>query len=403
MNRSKDALCLLLTLMLVCSAAFAEEPLTETQTDSSVSSDASSSSTGGETPSTTEGEPTGSTEGETGESTEGESKEPTDPTEPTNPTDPTDPTAPTDPTEPEDPNAFYIFIGGTSQKGENENVWKIFYQSTEDLITFSWTAMDAAVYEIKITDGTEADLYTVQMTETTLSLPASTFAESTYVLNVIAYDGSENPVQLASAGITFALVQGQPTPDDGGKGFPSGDGHRGGSFPSGGMPDGMGEEEQGLKVTPGEALTNSHTSGTKSMTAFDAVEVVIPEETETVLTLNGTELDVTLDDVQSAFSVTEEEKTLVLTPVNGGEKWSVNALSLKRLKNSGIETIRLVLGEMAIDVDTTWQPQGTIYAKLSAEGYVSKDYTLIVTADRITVRIENQIYIMNENNELVGE
>lgn len=414
MKRSRVVLCLLLALMFIYSAAFAEETLTpDAPTGTNIS---------------TEGEPSGAAEGdtqdqmeeETQDSAEEETQEPTeeetqdqteeetqDPTreETQEPTDgePQDPTEDETQDPAEEPTAFYIFISNTTQKSENENVRKIFYQTATDSLSFSWTALEeAASYEVKIMDAADTELYLSQMTETSLSLPLATFAEcsSTYVLTVTAYSSAETPVQLASAGITFVLVQGQPKPD-GGKGSPTGGGggHRGG----GGKPDGMGDEEDVSKVTPGEALTSGHTSGTRTMTAFDALEVVVPEEAETVLTIDDTELAVTLDDGQSAFYAAEEENTLVLTPVSDGEKWSVNALALKQLSRSGIVAIRLLLGDTAIDMSTDWQPQGTIYAKLSAAGYVSKDYTLIVTADGIIVHIENQSYTMNSNNELVGE
>ncbi len=414
MKRSRAVFCLMLALMLVCSAAFAEETLmTDAPTGTNISMEV-------EPPGETEGETQNLPVEETQEPAEGETQEPTkeetqEPTEEETQKpmeeetqDPKeektqDPTKEEKQDPAEEPTAFYIFISNTTQKGENENVRKIFYQTAADSLSFSWTALEeAASYEVKIIDAADTELYLSQMTETALSLPLTIFAEcsSTYVLTVTAYSGAETPARLASAGITFVLVQGQPKSDDG-KGSPTGGGggHRGG----GKMPDGMGEEEDGSKVTPGEALTNGHTSGTKTMTAFDALEVVVPEEAETVLTLDGTELDVTLDDGQSAFRAAAEENTLVLTPVSDGEKWSVNALALKRLNRSGITAIRLLLGDTAIDMSTDWQPQGTIYAKLSAAGYVSKDYTLIVTTDGIIVNIENQSYTMNNNNELVGE
>ncbi len=406
MKKNRTVFCLLLALMFIYSAAFAEETLTP---DAPMGTNIS-----------TEGEPSGATEGdtqdqmeeETQDSAEEETQEPTeeetqDPTmeETQEPTDgePQDPTKEETKDPAEELTAFYIFISNTTQKGENENVRKIFYQTAADSLSFSWTALkEAANYEVTIIDAADTELYLSQMTETALSLPLTIFAEcsSTYVLTVTAYSGAETPARLASAGITFVLVQGQPKSDDG-KGSPTGGGggHRGG----GKMPNGMGEEEDGSKVTPGEALTNGHASGTKTMTAFDALEVVVPEEAETVLTLDGTELDVTLDDGQSAFRAAAEENTLVLTPVSDGAKWSVNALALKRLNRSGVTAIRLLLGDTAIDMSTDWQPQGTIHAKLSAAGYVSKDYTLIVTTDGIIVNIENQSYTMNNNNELVGE
>ena len=61
-----------------------------------------------------------------------------------------------------------------------------------------------------------------------------------------------------------------------------------------------------------------------------------------------------------------------------------------------------MLGEKAADIPTDWQLQGAVYARLSMAGYVSKDYTLHVTADGLMVSIGEQSYRINEKNELVG-
>jgi len=287
-----------------------------------------------------------------------------------------------------------------------EKVWQISYQLPEDEIKFSWQAVDGAVvYAVTIADSKNNQIHASQETEATVSLPASVFGEDTYTMTVAAYaDQAQIPEgELVLQGeMMFVLVQGQFGPGGFPGGFPGGSFPSGGGFPDGNMQGGMMPEEQGLRITPGEALTSDHASGSKNMRAHGAVEVVPSTAEMTVLTLDGTALSVTLDDQQSAFGAAKEENVLVLTPAGEGGKWSVNAYALKVLNRSGIEAVRLMLGETAVELSTSWQPQGMVYAKLSAAGYVSKDYTLIVTQNDLVVTVEDQSYRINENNELVG-
>ena len=169
------------------------------------------------------------------------------------------------------------------------------------------------------------------------------------------------------------------------------------------MPGESVQQEQGFRVTPGEALTDSHASGTKSMRAYGTVNVILTGEPMTILTLDDTTLSIALDDQQNSFYAALQENVLVLTPVaEEGEEWTVNAFALKVLKKSGVDAMRLTLGEKAVEIPTDWQMQGTVYARLSMAGYVSKDYTLHVTADSLLVSVGEQSYRISENNELVG-
>lgn len=164
----------------------------------------------------------------------------------------------------------------------------------------------------------------------------------------------------------------------------------------------MPEEEQGFRVTPGEALTSSHTSGSKDMQLYGTVETNALEGSMSILVLDDVQLDIALDDQNSSFFAVCEEDTLILTPESEGNVWSVNALALKTLSRSGIECIRLMFGEEAVELSTHWNLQGSEYAHLCAEGYVSKDYTLTITGEQTLVAVANEIYTINENNELVG-
>lgn len=173
------------------------------------------------------------------------------------------------------------------------------------------------------------------------------------------------------------------------------------------MPGGEGQEgmmpvDQGFRVTPGEALTSSHAAGTKNMQAYGTLKIELPDEAMTILTLDGTELAVLLDEGQSSFSAAAEENTLILIPEAEGEAWSISAFALKILNRSGIETVRLMFSEGTVELTTDLQLQGAEFAKLSAAGYVSKDYLLTVTADDLVVSVAQRQYRIDENNELVG-
>ena len=122
----------------------------------------------------------------------------------------------------------------------------------------------------------------------------------------------------------------------------------------------------------------------------------------TILTLDGVQLAVALDAQTRSFFAECDSGTLTLSPEAEGESWSVSAFALKTLHRSGIETLRLMLDGEAVELSTQWNPQGSAYAKLCAEGYVSKDYVLTVTSAEVLVTVANEIYTINENNELVG-
>ena len=320
------------------------------------------------------------------------------------------------------PEAQYkIEIDGNAQCSQ-DNIWQIPYQTAQDTVTFRWSQIDSALsYLVSITyekDAVVNEVYTSSETQTTLTIPVSALANETYTMTVSAYafkpddEGYDVNKPLMQMQIQFVLTQSQVNPDGG---FPSGGGTTpsGGSFPSGiisggtisggDMQDGMMPEEQGFHVTPGEALTDSHASGDKTMTPFGAVEIALSEDSMTKLTVDETTLDIVLDDEQSAFYAAQYEDALILTPEADGEEWSVSMFALKTLGRSGVDSVKLVLGETTIEIPTDLSLNGTIYGKLSAQGYVSKDYTLTVTAQGINVLVAGQEYTIDENNELVGE
>lgn len=414
MMRSKRALCAVAACMIALSMGFAEEgapEITAAPTAEVVSPTAAPTTEPTPAPTveptvepTTE--PTAApTEAPTAAPTAAPTTEPTTTptTEPTSeptaelttaPT--TAPTAEPAPT----PAQFEIVPEGSAQLVEN--VWRISVASAEEEIRFRWTAIEGAtVYAVQITDGNGNIVYTAQEPAASAIIPANTLQiNAAYTISVSAY---ANEAPLIAGEIDFILVLEAEKPDDvpNGGGFPSG-----GRFPSGGIsggaPSGEAQADMGFHVTAGEALTSRHASGTGDAQAYGTLKIVLSDAAETALSLDGTELSVTLNDGESGFCAAQDGDRLILTPETDGDAWHINALALKTLRRSGISALRLRINDAEIEISTNWQPCGAIYAGLSAAGYVSKDYELTVTASEQIVTVAGQTYKFNENNELVG-
>ena len=384
MMRSKRALCAVAACMIALSMGFAEEgapEITAAPTAEVVSPTAAPTEAPTAAPTT---EPT--TEPTTTPTTEPTSEPTAEPT--TAPT--TAPTAEPAPT----PAQFEIVPEGSAQLVEN--VWRISAASAEDEIRFRWTAIEGAtVYAVQITDGDGNIIYTAQEPAASAIIPANTLQiNAAYTISVSAY---ANEAPLIAGEIDFILVLEAEKPDDvpNGGGFPSGG-------ISGGAPSGEAQADMGFHVTAGEALTSRHAAGTGDAQAYGTLKIVLSDAAETALSLDGTELSVTLNDGESGFCAAQDGDRLILTPETDGDAWHINALVLKTLRRSGISALRLRINDAEIEISTNWQPCGAIYADLSAAGYVSKDYELTVTASEQTVTVAGQTYKFNENNELVG-
>ena len=410
MMRSKRALCAVAACMIALSMGFAEEgapEITAAPTAEVVSPTAAPTEAPIAEPTTTPTveptvEPTTeATAAPTEAPTAAPTMEPT--TEPT--TEPTsEPTAEptTAPTAQPTPTPAQLEIVPEGSAQLVENVWRISAASAEDEIRFRWTAIEgAAVYAIRITNGDGNIVYTAQEPAASAIIPANTLQiNAAYTISVSAY---ANEAPLIAGEIDFILVLEAEKPDDvpNGGGFPSG-----GRFPSGGIsggaPSGEAQADMGFHVTAGEALTSRHAAGTGDAQAYGTLKIVLSDAAETALSLDGTELSVTLDDGESGFYTAQDGDRLILTPETDGDVWHINALALKTLRRSGISALRLRINDAEIEISTNWQPCGAIYAGLSAAGYVSKDYELTVTASEQIVTVAGKTYKFNENNELVG-
>ena len=177
---------------------------------------------------------------------------------------------------------------------------------------------------------------------------------------------------------------------------------RGGGARSGGNKGGSGdtEAEQGFTVTPGQALSNTHTSGSKDMRLYGAVNLSVDGEAAmNRLTLDGTALDIRLGD-DAPFTASVEDGVLSLIPAGDAQSWLLNGLALKTLARSGVDILRLELNGSAVDFPTEPVLSGSVYAALRAEGRSSGDYRYTVTADGASLTVGERTYMLTETGEL---
>lgn len=161
------------------------------------------------------------------------------------------------------------------------------------------------------------------------------------------------------------------------------------------------EAEMGFRVTPGEALTSSHASGTKDATAYTHSEVSGGAEAITTLSLSSTQENITLDDGASAFYANNTDGTLTLTPETNGTQWQLSALAMNTLSNSGVNTVVFQIGGATYTLSTRMEFSGSVYAALRAQGYVSKDCRLCISNQGVIVCVGENNYSINKENELI--
>ena len=283
---------------------------------------------------------------------------------------------------------------------EVDGVWQVSYSTLEDLIAFTWQPVEGAAQYILWLASAEGALTALEPTaQTRLEIAASTCAEGVWTLyaGAVLADGS-----IAWGSAAFQLTQGGGMP---GGGFPGG--FPGGSFDLsgilgslGGMGEMNGEMEQGFTVVPGEALTDSHASGTEDASLYGSLPLELAAEAETALTLDGVELDVSLAD-GGAFTASLDGDVLTLTPESGGGEWRIGGLALITLRLSGVRELRLVVGGEAVALGTEAEFSGAAYGALRAAGYVSKDFVWQVTASATTVAVDGEEYEIGADGTLV--
>lgn len=262
-------------------------------------------------------------------------------------------------------------------------VYQITYMASNDSVSFSWTDVGES-YQVSIDPGSS-----FTQTENRISLTAAGYLHETYTLTVIAMSAA---TVIDSASIRFQLTQMDTTPQEEGIASSSmGRMARGGR---GGF---------GQGVTPGKALTSGHEEGNRDDSLYNTV-AILPETTAMAcLTLDGTELDITLDDGKSPFNAEAEVEILRLIPVEAGERWHISLSALKQLNRSGITQLNLMLNEQSLTLATDWEPVGRVYAQLKAQGLASKHFILLMDANGMNLSVDGTMYRIADDDQLMLE
>ena len=129
----------------------------------------------------------------------------------------------------------------------------------------------------------------------------------------------------------------------------------------------------------------------------------LPEEAISVLTLTDDQPGILLDDGKAAFTVTEEDHVVTLTPADQGSIWTVSYKALKQFGDCGYEQLNLVVNTVTVELPVEFEFCGRIYAGLRSEGYVFSDFELQLDGQTMRAMVDEISYIVNENGELIAE
>ena len=297
-------------------------------------------------------------------------------------------------------------------------------------ITLQWTSDTACdSYTVKVKNQDSKTVLNQSTSKAAMKLSLADLTAGKYTVTVIAV---ANDASIGKAKLVFRLVDDgeaespadqEETPETDPEGdeqapgeMPEGErpSRGGGSWSggsrnrsssrSGGSAQGGGEAaaDQGFSITPGQALIYTHASGDRSTRLYGTVELTAAEAPMTLLTLGEDTLDISLEG-GGAFTAAIDESTLVLSPVEAGDAWLLNGYALKTLSESGIDSLRLPVGEVTFDLPTRLDLTGSAYARLCAEGFVSHDYTFALRDDGLWATVDGTTYRLSEGGELIDE
>lgn len=293
-----------------------------------------------------------------------------------------------------------VNITPESSAQQENGVWKIQLSAPDSPVSFGWTVSGEAVKYLIYVQSGQGEMRFIQETSAArIDLSSADYANGQHTLYVGAVLADGNAT-WGKAFFELAKQEGVPG------GFPGG-GFPGGGFPGGSRPGGsasMGsipQEEQGFRITPGEALTSKHASGTKDTTAYTYSEVVDSEEAITALYLSSTQAEIILDN-GAFFHVSEEDGKLNLIPEADGECWHLSVLAMNTLADSGIDCVVFRLGSTSYSLPAQMEFSGGIYASLRAKGYVSKDMEIRVDVRGVRMYIAGGVYSISDSGELVS-
>ena len=246
---------------------------------------------------------------------------------------------------------------------------------------------------------TETETETGTGYEFTLSLDGLQSGNYRFVVDATA---GEEIVARGEFALTLSSKGRRPDQGFPGGGFPRGGGEwRSSASMRGGSMAGGAQGQQGFRVTPGEALSGSHSSGTKDMRLYGVLDLTVSGAPMTELVVGGESLDVTLDGGASAFTAAIEGDRLALVAEASGEVWTLNGLVLKRLAQSGIETLVLEFDGSEVELSASEPLQGEVYGALHSEGYASSEFIYAISREGIRVSVDGRQYLLDQSNGLI--
>ena len=152
-------------------------------------------------------------------------------------------------------------------------------------------------------------------------------------------------------------------------------------------------------MTAGKALISSHAAGTGDLTPHDAALIELPEDELSALYLGDTGL--MLSSVDGTFTASSTENQLYLSSEDDSCTFSFSQAALHMLGNSGVNQLSLVAGTHELTLDTTFDLNGFYYGQYRSKGYVSADFVFHVLQSHILVSIEDAVFELSEENELI--
>ena len=283
---------------------------------------------------------------------------------------------------------FVITIENGSQ--QEDGSWRVEVSEPDAQLILAWTyPEEASQYQVYEQEDEESMRLIGETDRARMELSAADYRNGRHVIYVSA--------QLADGELCWGMVAFELEKQQGG--FPGS--RPGGSFPGGfDSMGGMAQEEKGFSVTPGEALTSKHSSGTKNTAAYASSEIAASEEAMTALALDSTQTEITLDN-GAAFFVSNEDGTLYLMPESEGSQWRLSVLAMNTLSQSGVDRVVFQLDGASCSLPAQMEFSGSVYASLRAKGYVSKDMELCVDAQGVRVHIADGVYSISDSGELM--
>lgn len=271
-----------------------------------------------------------------------------------------------------------VCISAENGVQQQDGSWSIALTAPDGVLAFTWTAeVEAQRYLVYVQDSPQSMKLLAETAQMRVELPAADYAMGQHTLYVGAVLADES-LSWGSAVFSVASQQG---------GFPGGMG----GFPGGRMPGGMQglPEEQGFRITPGVALTDSHSSGSMNGRDYRAVAIAESAEPLTALELSASQSRITLDGGASSFlaELSQQEARLALIPAEGGACWETSLLALETLSASGVDRVDFHLDGGVQSIDTDLELAGAIYGGLRAQGLVDKDFQICISAQGVCVRV----------------